>query len=304
MRRRIVVAAILTGALFGALAIPGTPFNRWLVDLLADSAPVPETGASAPVPQRLEAPVLRVAIGAMVSPERTFLDYRALFETAARRAGRRLELVQRRSYGEVNQLIITASVDIAWVCTGAVAELASAHAATLVAVPEVSGRTTYRSNLVVRQDSPVRFPADLRGAVMAFTDSLSLTGRGVIIDEIGRLGATPEAFFGHIFYTHAHDRSIRAVRDGLATAACVDSLVWDHLARSSPAEIAGLRVVWTSADFPIPPLVAPVSADRGLVGRLREIFLALADDPANWPALRGIGVDRFVPGDADLYFPK
>lgn len=303
MRRRILLAAILTGVLFGALAIPGTPFNTWLVNLLADANGRPPRPAAAVAASGVTPP-LRVAIGAMVSPERTYLDYRTLFAAVARRAGARLELVQRRSYHEVNRLIVEGDVDLAWICTGAVDELAAARAATLVAIPEVAGRTTYRCNLVVPETSPVRGPADLQGAVMAFTDPLSLTGRKVIVAELARLGHAPESFFAHSFYTHAHDRSIRAVREGLATAATVDSLVWDHLARNSPNELAGLRIAWVSGDFPVPPLVAPATMDAAELRRLREILLALSDDPVDRKTLEGIGVDRFVAGDPTLYFPQ
>ena len=63
-------------------------------------------------------PVLKVAIGALVSPEPTRELYYDLVTLIGSRAGMRAAFAQRRTYAEVNHLLATEKADIAFVCSG------------------------------------------------------------------------------------------------------------------------------------------------------------------------------------------
>ncbi len=305
MRRWAVTLAVLSGLLFVAIAIPGSPVIAWLTQLLRGKDVGVESTPSGFEPGPVATPPeqdLRAAVGAMISPQRTLLHYRGLFELLARRLDRRLVFIQRRTYAETNELLASGEVHVAWVCTGAVPDLLAQQTAELAAVPVVENRTTYRSYLVVPERSAVRTPAHLRGKIFAYTDPLSLTGRAVIERWLASRDLVPEEFFGSIFYTHAHDRSIQAVRRGLADAACVDSLVYDFLAARSPEDVTGTSVIWHSEWFPIPPLVVSTRLGPSYRRRLVEILLSLGTDPEAQRILQEIGVDDFVAGRPELYY--
>lgn len=306
MRRWILVLVVAVAAAFAAVAIPGSPVTSWMVDLLAGGQWHGISGDAAPITKNASSPqpLLRVAVGAMVTPERTYSDYQELFALVAEQAGRRLQLVQRKTYRELNDLIDAGKVDLAWVCTGALRDLDRRKAARLVAVPVIAGRSDYRSYIIVPESAPASSFDELRKMVFAFTDPLSLTGRQVVVDLVTTRGETIDDFFAETFFTHAHDNSIRAVRDGLAAGACVDSLVYDYLAELDPEETAGTRVLWRSGRYPIPPLVSPTSVDPGLFEELRRILLDLHHDPDATVFLEHLRVDSFVGGDSRLYFSE
>ncbi|HHQ48901.1 MAG TPA: phosphate/phosphite/phosphonate ABC transporter substrate-binding protein [Acidobacteria bacterium] len=306
--RGLVWLVAVVGLLFVVLAVPGSPVTALLAHLLA--APervitISADGMSPSSPSRATRPVLRAAVGAMISPQRTYLQYRQLFELVAKELGRDLVFVQRETYSDINDLLVNGTVDVAWVCTGALSDLRRRNGARLLVVPVVNGESRYRSYVIARFDGP-RDLEDLRGKEFAFTDPLSLTGRRVMIQWLASRGETAESFFGNVFYTHAHDNSIRAVRRRLADAACVDSLVYDGLQRLDPAAVEGTRVIWRSEWFPIPPLVVSAQVPPALRDELAALFLHLNAEPRAKPAMRAMGVERFVrpdPGVYSLYWP-
>ena len=55
---------------------------------------------------------LRVAVGAMVSPKETFAHYRELLEYIGAKVGREVQLIQRRTYGEINDLLGKGEIDL------------------------------------------------------------------------------------------------------------------------------------------------------------------------------------------------
>ena len=306
MRRWIPVLTVLVAIVFATLAFPGSPVAAWLVGVLAggDWRGLSESDDVNISTNSPDQPVLRAAVGAMITPERTYNDYREFFSLIAEKTHRRLELVQRKSYLEVNDLIADGAVDIAWVCTGAVANLGQRKAAHLLAVPVVGGRDDYLSYAIVRDQSPVSSIWDLRGTIMAFTDPLSLTGKKAVVDLLAGQAETPESFFRETFYSHAHDSSIRAVQSGLADAACVDSLVYDYLGKVSPEDIVGTRIIWRSELFPIPPLVSSAGIENDLFEEVQGVLLGLPDDDETSAVLENLKIDAFRQGDPRVYFPE
>jgi hypothetical protein len=63
-------------------------------------------------------PVLRVAVGAMVSPKETFVHYRQLLDYMGEKMGMDVDLVQRKTYGETSELVGNGGIDLAFICSG------------------------------------------------------------------------------------------------------------------------------------------------------------------------------------------
>jgi len=244
---------------------------------------------------------MRVAIAAMISPAQTFVHYRRLVEVLGEVMQTPVELVQRKTYREVNQLLAEGEVEVAWICTGAWPELAAKGAARILATPQVEGKTTYRSYLVVRASSPYRTLADLRGTRIAYSDPMSLTGCRIPQQMVRELGFSPSEFFAGSFFTFSHDNSLEALGLGLADVAGVDSLVYDFIARKSPDQVRGLRVLAASRELPNPPVVAGAHVSPARQLSWQKAFLELHQHREGREVLASLGVDRFVALPPEAY---
>jgi ABC-type phosphate/phosphonate transport system substrate-binding protein len=100
-----------------------------LLVLLVSCSPMPQTDVAGkvdlndlqplPTAQGHETVPLRVAVAAVISPKGTVESYAPFLDYLEAKLNRPVELVQRRTYLEVNDLIERGEVDIAFVCTSA-----------------------------------------------------------------------------------------------------------------------------------------------------------------------------------------
>ncbi len=245
-------------------------------------------------------PDLHLAVGTMLSPRETLSSYGPLTAWLGRRLGRRVVLVQRKIYGETNDLLLRGGADVAFVCTGAFGAIRK-HGAQILAVPVVHGKTTYRSLIVVRRDDPARVFEDLRGSPVAFVDLLSLTGRMYPEALAARVSGDGGKFFGPTVYSHSHTDSMAMVRDGRVRVAGVDSLIFESMSRKDPEKTAPLRVLAESEPFGIPPFVGRPDLEPALRDAIRVALLTMHEDREGADALAVLGFDRFAVGDESAY---
>lgn len=247
-----------------------------------------------PTPEGFETIPLRVAVAAVISPEGTVQSYSPLLNYLEEKLNRPIELIQRRTYLEVNDLIEHGEVDVAFVCTSAYVEGHDTFGLELLVVPQVDGKTTYNSILIVPSSSEAQSMSDLQDKVFAFTDPISLSGRVYPTYMVDQLGFTPEAYFARTFFTYSHDEAIRAVANGLADGAAVDSLVFEFALVRDPTLTNKVRLIHRSPDFGIPPVVFSPFTRPQVKADLQSLFLEMSNDPSAQEALTSIGVQRFV----------
>lgn len=237
---------------------------------------------------------LSIAIGGMVTPEEGLAYYRELCAYIGRKVGRPVHLVDKHSYAEVNALIESRDVDIAFVCSGPYVQGHRDFGMELLAAPVVDGTPTYRGYIIVPTKSRARSVSDLQGKAFAFTDPDSNTGKLVPTYLLARMGQTPERFFSKTVYTGAHDLSIESVAEGLVDAASVDGLIWQYSNATAPRFTSRTRIIWRSEPFGMPPVVAHPELESALKSRIREVLLGAAADPEGRSILRTMRMDRFV----------
>ena len=285
----IVLAAFLIG-FSGSGSVARVDFT--------DVAPEEERGVSGP---ESALPALNVAIAAMISPETTYQYYGDLLRLIGKRTGRRTVFLQRKTYAEVNRLLELKEVDIAFVCSGPYVSGHRAFGMEILAVPVVREQPVYFSYIIAHRDSGIDSFDDLMGKRFAFTDPNSNSGSLVPRYMLARRGETPETAFGETFFTYSHDNSIKAVAEGLADGAAVDSLVWDFMNATDPTYTARTRIVEKSPPYGIPPIVVHPDIDAATKERLRRLFLSLHEDEEAAALMRKLRIERFVEGDDTRY---
>ena len=273
-------------------------------------APVAQTEVSAHIDlqnlQPLPTPVqdgipLRVAVAAVISPKGAVESYSALIDYLQERTGRPVDLVQRRTYMEINELVESGEIDVAFVCTSAYIAGQHDFGMRLLVAPQVNGETVYHSYLIVPDDSSAKDMADLEGKVFAFTDPISLTGRVYPTYLVEQLGSNPETFFSRTFFTYGHDEALYAVANRLADGASVDSLVYEFAVARNPSLTEKTKIIHVSQTFGIPPVVVGPNVRPQVAADLQTLLLQMENDPEGQAALSAIGVDKFVLIDDTTY---
>jgi phosphonate transport system substrate-binding protein len=246
-------------------------------------------------------PPLRVAVAAMISPKETFNLYRQILAYLGRKLDKDLEFVQRKTYGEIDELLQKNQIDLAFICSGPYVAGREKFGFEPLAVPEVKGSHFYYSYLIVNKDSSFQRLEDLKGHTFAFTDPDSNTGRLAPTYWLAEMQEKPETFFSRIVYTYSHDNSIMAVARNLVDGAAVDSLIWEFYQEKTPAFTAKTRIIKKSEPYGIPPLVASSGFPAPLKERLREIVLTMHRDPEGRKILAELMIDRFIPPQESWY---
>lgn len=244
---------------------------------------------------------LRVAVAAVISPKGNVDSYGPLLGYLGDELNRPVELIQRRTYAEVNELIKNGEVDMAFVCTSSYVVGKKEFGMELLAAPRVGGETAYYSLLIVPADSSASSMADLEGTVFAFTDPMSNSGRNYPTYLVLEMDQTPDQFFRRTFFTYSHDDAIRAVANRVAEGAAVDSLVYAYLVSREPELGQKTKIIHSSPPFGIPPVVVGPHVRPQGKAELEAILMAMDENPAGRSALAAAGIDSFVSIDDSAY---
>jgi len=244
---------------------------------------------------------IRIAVGGMITPKEGFGYYKQFLDYIGEKLGMRVDFVDRENYAEINALVRSGKVDVAFVCGGPYVDGHAAFGMELLAAPQAYNGTVYYSYIIVPADSPVKNFQDLRGKSFAFTDPLSNSGKLVPTYMLARAGQTPKSFFSKVVYMGSHDKSIKAVAEKLVDGAAVDSLIWEYDNLKSPEFTAKTRIIEKSPPYGIPPVVVRPNMDPQLKEKIRAVFLNAHKDAKGREILNHMMIDRFVLLDDRAY---
>lgn len=251
-------------------------------------------GSGAALPARASAePRLRIAITPVLVENYLEIN-RQIVAYIGDRLGRPADLVQRRSYKEISDLLEKGEVDVAFVCGLPYVIDHDRFGLELLVAPVVYDGPVYYSYVIVPRDSPVERFEDLRGQRYAFSDPLSNSGYLVPLFMLVRMGKTPEWFFKRYIFTYSHSASVEAVAVKFVDGASVDSYVYDYLAATRPDLTAKTRIIARSPAHGITPVVIRRGIAPELRERIRAAFLEMNRDPRGRAILSSLMIKRFV----------
>jgi len=240
-------------------------------------------------------------ISPMTSPVSSLAKFQPFAKYLENHLGKKVLIKQRKTYQEINETLKQNKAHFAYLCTGGYLAGRKEFNLELLAIPVIQGKKTYQAYVIVPKDSPYQKIEDLKGKVFAFTDPLSLTGHLFIRSYLKERGTSPEEFFKKTYFTGSHEKSIEAVAKNLADGASVDSLVFEEMKSKNHPFISKVRVIYTSQEFGMPPLVASPYLNKEDKLKLLQVLLKMDKDPEGKRILKEIGIDRFDPPDHTLY---
>ncbi len=243
--------------------------------------------------------VLRVAISTVISPRESFTYYEDMFAAMARDLDIRVDFVQRTTYGEVNELLATNEVDMAFICSGAYIDGVDHH--ELMFVPVIDGTTTYRGYVITQLNSPIQRFEDFEGKTFTYSDPMCFTGSLFVDRRLQDLGTGADHFFGEVVYSYSHDLSIQMVSRQIVDGAAVNGLIYEYIKKHQPELIENIRIIEKTIPGGIPPVVNSLLLDRKLREDIQQFFLQMHEQESTRAILDELLIDKFVIASDSLY---
>lgn len=148
-------------------------------------------------------------------------------------------------------------------------------AAPIPSLGWAGGRAVYRSDLIVRADSPFRCLEDSFGTRAGFTVAHSHSGFNAFRHHLlpYRTPQRPRLYARMSGDLITARRILDGVREGLLDIGPLDAYWHALIARHAPELTRGIRVLESTALAPIPCFVSAAGAPAAQVQRLREAFI-------------------------------
>lgn len=149
-------------------------------------------------------------------------------------------------------------------------------AAPIPAADWAAGRAVYRSDLIVRTDSPYRRLEDTFGGRVGWTVEHSHSGFNALRHHLLRYrSATRPTLYGvSVGHLITARKILDSVLDGSIDVGPLDAY-WHALIRHHRPELTqGIRVLESTETAPIPAFVAAAGTDAAIVSRLKDAFRA------------------------------
>jgi phosphonate transport system substrate-binding protein len=220
----------------------------------------------------------------------------------SRKTGREVQLVRRRTYEEITNLLLSSELAAAWICGYPLVQYP--EQLTLVAVPLWNGKPLYRSYLITASDRQAGSIDDLQGDIHAFSDPNSNSGFLVTAALLAERKLRPEQFFRHTFYTYGHRNVIRAVASRLAQSGSVDGYVWEVVTALEPDLRARTKVIRRSELLGFPPVACLTRrAQDEDVRSLQSALVTMSEDDEGKAILQILRLNGFAIEPLSLFDP-
>jgi phosphonate transport system substrate-binding protein len=217
-----------------------------------------------------------------------------------RAVGHEVQLVQRRTYEEITNLLLSGQLDAAWICGFPFAQYL--QKLSIVAVPLWREKPLYQSYLIVPNNRGVTSIDDLRGDIHAFSDPNSNSGYLVTAALLAERKLRPDQFFKKTIFTYGHRNVVRAVASGLAQSGSVDGYVWDVMSELEPDLTTKTKIIRKSEELGFPPVACLRSQSTSEnVSLVQTALLEMKNDPEGQDVLKLLKLDGFETEPERLY---
>jgi ABC-type phosphate/phosphonate transport system substrate-binding protein len=178
-------------------------------------------------------------------------------------------------------------------------------AAPIPRAPWASGRALYRTDLIVRTDSPYRTLEDTFGARAGWTVEHSHSGFNALRHHLlgYRTPQRPTLYASTVGNLVTARNVLDSVREGRIDVGPLDAYWHILIARHAPQLVAGVRVLTSTALAPAPAFVAAVGTPAPTVERLQAALTAAASREWFAPLGEQLLLDGFAAVGGDTFAP-
>lgn len=159
----------------------------------------------------------------------------------------------------------------------------------------------FRGVFIVRKDSPIKTPADLRGKVVAYPAPTALAAAMMPQLYLQKNGIDVATDITNK-YVGTHNSSIMNAYLHQSDISATWPVAWQAFQKSSPAEAADLKVIWQTPTLIQNAVIARNDVSPAVVAQVTRVLTSLQDSAQGQQLLKGIDTTRFVSAsDADFW---
>lgn len=237
---------------------------------------------------------IRVGISSMITPVDTVKYYDDIVNYIGKKLGKKVALIHKKKYEEMNRLVERREIDIAFICTAAYVQLSENARIDIVAAPVKEEKPFYKSYIIVHRESNINSFADLRGKTFVFVDPLSNTGYLYPLYRLSKIKERPESFFSKTSFSYSHNKSIELVAKKLVDGAAVENLVFNYMRETNSPYISQVKIIDESIDFASPPIIIRSELPKKLKKEIKDIILDMHNDKEGKEILSNMKIKRFA----------
>lgn len=160
----------------------------------------------------------------------------------------------------------------------------------------------FKGLVIVRRDSPVRLPADLKGQAVAYPARTALAACIMPQWQLHQAGLDVLRDIDNR-YVGSQESALFNVHAGLVTAAATWPPPWRAFQKDHPAEAAQLRVAWETPHLLNNSVMVRADVPAPIVQRLRSLLTGLHESEQGRAVLAGMETGRFEEADNRSYEP-
>lgn len=236
---------------------------------------------------------IRVGISSMITPVDTVHYYGDIVTYIGKKLGKKVVMVHKKRYEEMNRLIENKKVDISFICTAAYVHLKENAKVELLAAPVKDEKPFYKSLIIVHKDSDIQKFNDLKNKSFVFVDPLSNTGYFYPVYKLYLMKTNPDDFFSKTSFSYSHNKSIELVAKKLADGAAIENLVFEFMRETKSPYISQVKVIEQSIDFASPPIIIRADLPERIKKEIKKIILNMHKDEEGKSILYNMKIKRF-----------
>lgn len=262
----------------------------WLV-LLA-LVPGMDVQADSPVP-------LSFGIFPRWNAQITVRDFKPLAQVLGHTLGRDIRIETDKDFDAFMRRVLAREFDL--VHLNQLQYLRAHEAAGYQALAKMceDGECTIRAAIIVRADSGISRPGDLRGRTVAFGDPGAMVSRILAQAVLQQSGLRPGEY--RAIFARNPPNALLAMYNGMADAVGISPSVLDHPEITKRADTKSLRVIAESQPIPHLPIAVRGDLPATVKQHILQALTTLAEQPGGGEALRQLDIDRFAPADDAEY---
>ena len=249
----------------------------------------------------LDKDAFTIAIAGPTSAQFASLYYEDLTNYLAKALDSRVQLVFRKTYAEVNDLLRAGTVQLGIVSSCSYLFGKEDFGLEMLVTPVLNEGETLNSYILVHRDSDIYTMIDLENRTFAFTDPDSTLGSIYPKYLLLQNGHVAEDFFSSHIYTYSTDNSIRAVSNKLVDGAAANNMALARLSAKEHHITDVIRIIHASPPLPMNPIVISPNVSPAEKENLAEIFLTMKEDESGAAVLTGLGYSHFTTADCSQY---